>query len=100
MICPLPFSFGGRHVPESLVGNLSPDVLLPFETVYERLGSRGLRTAALADAAIIPLSYADRMLRGVSEVVRISLHASAGVRGDKATGRSGSELRDDLRRLD
>ena len=71
VICPLPFSFAGDHVPESLVGNLSPDALLPFETVYERLGSRGLRTAALADAAIIPSSYADRMLRGVSEVVRI-----------------------------
>ena len=61
LIVPLPFSFAANNMQESLVGNLSPDVLLPFETVYERLGRRGERTAALADSAIIPSSdYADR----------------------------------------
>jgi hypothetical protein len=71
VICPLPFSFAGDDERESLIGHVSPSDLLPFQTVYQRLADHTLRSAALADAAIIPSSYADRMLLGATDIIQI-----------------------------
>jgi hypothetical protein len=71
VICPLPFSFGGDTERETLVGKLSPDALLPFETVYQRLAAKGLSSGVLADAGIVPSTYTDQVLAGAKDVVVI-----------------------------
>ena len=69
VIAPLPFSFAGDHVQNGLCKtSLTPDALLPFETLYEQLARVGVKSFVLQHEAIAHSPYSKRMCRG-AEVI-------------------------------
>jgi len=67
MIAPLLFSNAGDHESETLLKEgFSPDKFFPFETIYQQLAKKGVRSIVMQQESIAHSSYSKALLKGAT----------------------------------
>lgn len=62
MIAPLLFSYAGDHETSTLVyDGFNPATIFPFETIYQRLSKKGIKSVVLQQSSIAHSAYSKQM---------------------------------------
>ena len=65
LITPLLFSYAGDHVPNTLSKKgVNPQEIFPFETFYEKLNRKGVKSIVMQEEGIAHSPYSQTLLKG------------------------------------